>query len=389
MRVEQFAFTANNMTYALIGASTGWYWDFFLAPRGWGRIPVWGFGKVVASEVDNVKTGEDLFGFFPMSTHAVLKPGKIRSDGLHDASEHRAHLSPAYNYYVRTLANPAFDAASKREIMLLRPLFFASFLVHDLLTEHMGADADTIAITSASSKAAIGLAYLLSIHKVHPCHIVGLTSEQNLDFVRSTGVYDRVLAYDDRDVLTSGSIIVADFSGNSALIRKLQDALGNRAVFFCLIGYTHHDRRSLDIVEDEKVMRFYAPDRIRKRVREWELGEFDRRYNEALQAYIRHSCGWLHIGLRASDRKKSARSSNVSLETRSALTKGISSLCTRYKDNRSICTPDSERAAFCNYWRKNHRTCRVRRTKSVGYTTDENHLRRSNTSKKRASSPES
>ena len=112
VRVEQFAFTANNMTCALIGASTGWYWDFFLATRGWGRIPVWGFGKVVASEVDNVKTGEDLFGFFPMSTHAVLKPGKIRTDGLYDASEHRAHLSPAYNYYVRTLANPAFDAAS-------------------------------------------------------------------------------------------------------------------------------------------------------------------------------------------------------------------------------------------------------------------------------------
>ena len=230
-----------------------------------------------------------------MSTHAVLKPGKIRTDGLYDASEHRAHLSPAYNYYVRTLANPAFDAASKREIMLLRPLFFASFLVHDLLTEHMGADADTIAITSASSKTAIGLAYLLSIHKVHPCHIVGLTSEQNLDFVRSTGVYDRVLAYDDREILTSRSVILADFSGNSALIRKLQDALGNRAIFFCLIGYTHWDRQSLDIVENARMMRFIAPDRIRKRVREWGAGEFDRRYNEALLAYIRHSSGWLHI----------------------------------------------------------------------------------------------
>jgi hypothetical protein len=55
-----------------------------------------------------------------MSTHVLLKPGKIRSDGLHDASEHRAHLSPAYNYYVRTLANLAFDSRSKREIMLLR-----------------------------------------------------------------------------------------------------------------------------------------------------------------------------------------------------------------------------------------------------------------------------
>ena len=262
VKVEQFAFTANNMTYALIGGSTGWYWDFFPAPRGWGRIPVWGFGKVVASEVDNVEIGEDLFGYFPMSTHVLLKPGKIRSDGLHDASEHRAHLSPAYNYYVRTLGNPAFDAASRREIMLLRPLFFASFLVHDLLAERVGTNADTIAITSASSKTAIGLAHLLSTPKVRPCHIVGLTSERNLDFVRGTGVYDRVLAYDDREILNSSSVVVADFTGSSTLIRQLQDALGNRAAFFCLIGYTHWDRRSLDMVENEKMMRFFAPDRI-------------------------------------------------------------------------------------------------------------------------------
>ena len=59
LSVEQFAFTANNMTYALIGASTGWYWDFFPAARGWGRIPVWGFGKVVASEVSDVEIGEE------------------------------------------------------------------------------------------------------------------------------------------------------------------------------------------------------------------------------------------------------------------------------------------------------------------------------------------
>jgi hypothetical protein len=295
LKVEQFAFTANNMTYALIGGATGWYWDFFPAPRGWGRIPVWGFGKVVASQIDHVETGEELFGYFPMSTHVLLKPRKIRSDGLHDTSEHRAHLSPAYNYYIRTSANAAFDAGSKREIALLRPLFFASFLVHDLITERVGADADTVAITSASSKTAIGLAHSLSTQKVRPYHIVGLTSARNLDFVRGIGVYDRATTYDDREILSSGSVAVADFSGNSALIRKLQDALGNRAVFFCLTGYTHWDRRSLDIVEDAKMVRFFAPDRIRKRVREWGVGEFDRRYNEALQAYIRHSRGWLQV----------------------------------------------------------------------------------------------
>jgi hypothetical protein len=295
VKVEQFAFTANNMTYALIGGATGWYWDFFPAPRGWGRIPVWGFGKVVASEIGNVEIGEELFGYFPMSTHALLKPGKIRSDGLHDASEHRAHLSPAHNYYVRTLANPAFDSRSKREIMLLRPLFFASFLVHDLLAERVSADADTIAITSASSKTAVGLAHLLSTRKISTCHIVGLTSKRNLDFARGIGVYDRVVAYDDAEILTSGSAAVVDFSGDSALIRKLLDALGTRAVFLCLVGYTHWDRRSLDIVEDAKLVRFFAPDQIRKRAREWGAGEFNRRYSEALAAYIRHSRGWLHI----------------------------------------------------------------------------------------------
>jgi hypothetical protein len=190
---------------------------------------------------------------------------------------------------------PAFDAESRREIMLLRPLFFASFLVHDLLAERVGGDADTIAITSASSKTAIGLAHLLSTHKIGHCHIVGLTSKRNLDFARGISVYDRVVAYDDPEILSSGSVAIADFSGNSALIQKLQDALGNRGIFFCLIGYTHWDHRSLDIVEDAKTVRFFAPDRIRKRAREWGAGDFNRRYNEALQAYIRHSRGWLRI----------------------------------------------------------------------------------------------
>jgi hypothetical protein len=43
------------------------------------------------------------------------------------------------------------------------------------------------------------------------------------------------------------------------------------------------------------MVRFLAPNQIRKRAREWGANEFNRRYNEALQAYIRHSHGWLEI----------------------------------------------------------------------------------------------
>jgi hypothetical protein len=42
VKVEQFAFTANNMTYPLIGTSTGWYWVFFQHP---GDGPDWGLAK--------------------------------------------------------------------------------------------------------------------------------------------------------------------------------------------------------------------------------------------------------------------------------------------------------------------------------------------------------
>jgi Protein of unknown function (DUF2855) len=298
---------------------------FFSSTTRMGTDPRLGFGKVVGSEVDNVETGEELFGYFPMSTHVVLRPGRIRSDGLYDVSEHRAHLSPAYNYYVRTFGNPSFDAESKREIMLLRPLFFASFLVHDLLAERVGAGADTIAITSASSKTAIGLAHLLSTRKIGTCHVVGLTSERNLDFARGIGVYDRVVTYGDREILTSGSVAVADFSGNSALIRQLRDALGNRAVFLCLVGYTHRDRQSLDIVEDAKMVRFFAPDQFAS---ERVNGELTNLIGVIMRHYRRisviHAAG-LKL-LRVSDQKKLARCLNVYLETWSALTKGIFSL---------------------------------------------------------------
>ena len=49
LEVERFALTANNITYGAMGDSFG-YWKFFPAPEGLGRIPVWGFARVVESQ---------------------------------------------------------------------------------------------------------------------------------------------------------------------------------------------------------------------------------------------------------------------------------------------------------------------------------------------------
>ena len=88
VKVDRFAFTANNITYAVLGDRLK-YWSLFPAPEGFGSIPVWGFGEVIASKHPMVAIGERLFGYFPMSTHLVMEAADVSKRGLRDAAPHR------------------------------------------------------------------------------------------------------------------------------------------------------------------------------------------------------------------------------------------------------------------------------------------------------------
>ena len=52
LRVDTFALTANNTTYADLGDRLG-YWRYFPAEAPWGVIPAWGFADVIASACDS------------------------------------------------------------------------------------------------------------------------------------------------------------------------------------------------------------------------------------------------------------------------------------------------------------------------------------------------
>ena len=68
LRVDLFGLSSNNVMYALRGDSL-MYWKFFPETRpGWGKVPVWGFGTVVRSAVDDLSVGERFYGYFPMSS---------------------------------------------------------------------------------------------------------------------------------------------------------------------------------------------------------------------------------------------------------------------------------------------------------------------------------
>ena len=58
VRVDSFALTSNNITYAAFGDAMN-YWQFFpTGEAGWGIVPVWGFGTVLQSLHPGVAVGE-------------------------------------------------------------------------------------------------------------------------------------------------------------------------------------------------------------------------------------------------------------------------------------------------------------------------------------------
>lgn len=283
VEVERFAFTANNITYAVMGDELK-YWQIFPAPRGFGNIPVWGFGEVIASKHPAVAVGERLFGYFPMATHLVIEAADVSKRTLRDGAEHRRQVSPVYNLYSRVTGDPAFAGHQGDLQALLRPLFMLSFLVDDFLAENGDFGARTVLLSSASSKTAFGLAHLLHSRGRK---VIGLTSAGNAGFVGSLPCYDEVVTYDRISALpTDAPVAFVDMAGSSALRAELHHHFRDQMKCSVRVGLTH---RATDADESPltgaKPRWFFAPDHIRKRAKDWGPGGIEQRFGAAWSGF--------------------------------------------------------------------------------------------------------
>lgn len=294
VKVVSFALTANNITYAVLGDQLK-YWQLFPAPEGFGNIPVWGFGEVIASKHPNVAQGERLFGYFPMATYLVIEAADVSKRGLRDGAAHRQGVAPVYNAYARVSGDPAFAGRQGDYQALLRPLFMLSFLVDDFLAENELYGARSVLLSSASSKTAFGLAHLL--HLCDGIKVIGLTSASNVDFVSSLGCYDEVVTYDRVTSLPFDTpAAFVDMAGNSALRETLHRHFGEQMKYSGRIGLTH---RSSSPDEPDlpgaKPTWFFAPDQIRKRAKEWGPGGVDTRFGAAWSGFAPMLDQWLKV----------------------------------------------------------------------------------------------
>lgn len=294
LRVECFGLTANNVTYAVFGELMS-YWDFFPAEAGWGRVPMWGFAEVEQSDAQGVEPGTRVYGYLPPSSYLLVTPVHAGPGGFIDGAPQRAALPSAYQRYAATGADPFYEADTEQLQMLLRPLFFTSFLIEDQLIDDRLADRGPIVISSASSKTALGTAFLLAQREGG--ELIGLTSARSADFVRSLDVYDHTVTYDEIASLDRGPATFVDIAGDANVRRAVHSHYGSDLVHSMAVGVTHWEEFGAGEGElpGPAPKFFFAPDRVTKRSQDWGPAVLQTRAADAWRPFCDWAGGWLEV----------------------------------------------------------------------------------------------
>lgn len=293
LEVEQFALTANNISYAVAGDALA-YWGFFPTEQPWGRIPVMGIGRVVASTSPGVAVGGRYFGFFPMADHHLVQ-ASASSEGFVDRGEHRAPHAAAYTRFNLVDNDPAYSPELEGHYLIARGLFITSFLVDDFLGDQGFFGASAVVVTSASSRTSLALAHRL--RERGGLHVIGLTSASHVDFVNSTGLYDQVVDYDHLESIDASAIaVLVDMAGNAAVLSRVHHHFGDQLRHSCRVGATHWTAGgSVAGLPGPTPAFFFAPSQMKKRSAEWGRDQFEQRVGHALADFLAHSQQWMVI----------------------------------------------------------------------------------------------
>jgi hypothetical protein len=231
----------------------------------------------------------------PPSSHLLVTPADASEAGFVDASPHRAELPSAYHRYLASGSDPFYRADSEAIQMLLRPLFFTSFLIDDQLADEDLATQGPIAIASASSKTAIAAAFMLA--QRDGIELIGLTSPRNTAFVEGLGVYDSTVAYGAIGSLERRPTTFVDIAGDGAVRQAVHSHFGDDLVHSMAVGVTHWEELGADggdpagggELPGPRPKFFFAPTRVSKRAEDWGRGGLETRVADAWHPF----CTWI------------------------------------------------------------------------------------------------
>merc|ERR1711879_660631 len=110
---------------------------------------------------------------------------------------------------------------------------------------------NSVIISCASAKTALALAYCLRMREMR--YVVGFTSQEHLEFVKSTGLYHEAYSYDDVEKLpTNHTVVYMDFKCDGALRQQITLRMGTNLMYNMVIGPAAFQKRMKDQVFEKR-----------------------------------------------------------------------------------------------------------------------------------------
>jgi len=163
-----------------------------------------------------------------------------------------------------------------------------AFLIDDFLADHDFFGARQVVLSSASSKTAFGLAFLLHANRRSQCRVVGLTSASNRAFVEALGCYDQVVTYDRIQSLAADvPTAFVDMASNGPVVSAVHHHFRDDLTHSCAVGLTHwEDRQREGELPGPQPQFFFAPTQIQKRTKDWGPAGLQERYAAAWRQFL-------------------------------------------------------------------------------------------------------
>ena len=173
-----------------------------------------GFADVEASTHPEVAVGARLFGYLPMGTHLMIRPGGVDDQRLIDTADHRASLPIAYNTY-RLVAGDPLYAPGHEDAQSCSGRCSSAFVLDRFLATNEDFGASTVGVHARRPRPPSPPRTALAERGA--VTVTGLTSPGNVDLgAVGTGHYDRVVAYEAIDTLPVEDAVYVDFAGDTA-----------------------------------------------------------------------------------------------------------------------------------------------------------------------------
>mmetsp|Transcript_101341 Transcript_101341/g.254108 ORF Transcript_101341/g.254108 Transcript_101341/m.254108 type:complete len:508 (+) Transcript_101341:88-1611(+) len=269
LRVEKFAFSQMTLGYLMKGFTRTFsaYHSFYEFPEeGAYRSACWGYATVVESSHPKVAVGTRLYGLVPPCRYQLQPVGGIVPAGKNGDPARVELTMEGMPFNLRrfqemeVISTPG-DEAQGGEVdgeaalledwrLVLKEIYTMAFYMDENLLVDTGM-INSVIIACASAKTALALAYCLRMREMR--YVVGLTSREHFDFVKSTDLYHEVYTYDEVDSLPNNrTIVYMDFKCDGELRQKITLRMGTNLMYNMVLGPAVFQKRMKDQVFEKR-----------------------------------------------------------------------------------------------------------------------------------------